>query len=280
MSSLFDRDVLHRRVTRALPHWSQHDFIHQQTASVLRDRLLDIKRDFATVLEIGWQPCVVDTALRSAKQIATVDTYTPIDMTKIDVANDMLPVTPHSYDAVLSQLVLHNLNDPAVMLQQYFFALQPDGVFVGCVLGGDSLQELRDVLAEAEQEMYGGVSPRVHPMLAVQDMAGLLQTTGFALPVADVDRVIVTYTDLKTLLADLRGLGQSNVLRRRRMQPVGKRFWQRVERLYHERYSDARGRLIVTLDVIYLLGWAPHPSQPQPKARGSATVQLGTALKR
>lgn len=274
MSALFDQTLLAKRVARRLPQWSQHDFLYQQTATVLRERLLDIKRALPHVLDVHWHPYVLDDATRQAKTVETVDAVTPFHIN----ANGILPITPHTYDAVVSQLVLHWSDDPSVMLRQYHFALQPDGVMAMCLLGGDTLQELRACLSDAEQEIYGGVSPRVSPMMAVQDVAGLMQQSGFALPVVDYDRIVVTYPDLTTLLADLRGLGQGNVLARRRHQPVSRRFWARVESLYRDRFSDDRGRLVVTLDVIYALGWAPHPSQPQPKARGSATVHLGQAL--
>jgi NADH dehydrogenase [ubiquinone] 1 alpha subcomplex assembly factor 5 len=275
MFSWFDQDLLQRRMMRRFANWSHHDFLYRKTADMLRDRLLDIKRDFPHVLDIGWQPYVVDASLQKLKKIQQVDPVSPFS-----ASNGILPITPCTYDAVISHLVLPFADEPQMMLQQYFFALKPDGVFGGCTLGMESLHELRSVLSEAEQDIYGGVSPRVLPMLDVQSLAGMMQQTGFALPVVDYDRVTVTYADLKSLLADLRGLGQTNVLLQRRRQPLSKSFWQRAEEIYRQRFADERGRLVVTLDVIYLLGWAPHPSQPQPKARGSATVQLGEALKR
>ena len=274
MPTLFDQALLQRRIIRSLPHWPHHDFLYRQTAENMRDRLLDIKRDLPHVADITCHPYVINDDLRAAKNIIASDAVSPLNL-----QNGILPITPHTYDAVISHLVLQWADDPTLMLRQYLFALQPDGVFVGCLLGGDSLQELRTVLQDAEQDMYGGVSPRVSPMMSVQDIAALLQQTGFALPVVDTDHITVTYQNFDALLADLRGLGQTNVLLQRRRQPVSKQFWQRAAELYRERFADERGRLVVTLDVIYALGWAPHESQPQPKKRGSATVHLGQALK-
>jgi len=273
MSNLFNQDLLQHRIKRALPHWAQHDFLYIHTADQLRDRMLDIKRDVPSVAVIGWPTPVIDHALRGDKKITNTQTLSPLE-----TVDGILPLTPDTQDAVISHLALHLADDPGLMLRQYYFALHPDGVMVGCLLGNDSLFELRTVLADVEQELYGGISPRIHPMMSVQDVAGLMQQTGFALPVVDVERVTVTYGTLDKLLNDLRGTGQANILRQRRTHPVGRKFWQRVEELYRERFADERGRLILTLDVIYMLGWAPHPSQPQPKKRGSATVQLGDAL--
>ncbi|HEY1097175.1 MAG TPA: SAM-dependent methyltransferase [Alphaproteobacteria bacterium] len=275
MKRVFDQDLLQRRVQNAQRRQTEPDFLWSRIAETLRDRLYDIKRDFPQVAEIGWYNGVIDDTLHQAKKIDTLQTLTPFM-----AENGILPFIPQTLDALVSCGVLHWSDDPQLMLKQYFFALKQDGVFVGSVMGGETLHELRTVLAETETELYGGLSPRVSPMINVQDLAGLMQQTGFALPVVDYDRITVTYKDLGSLLKDLRSTGRTNILQQRSKRPVSKKFWQRAEEIYRRDFADERGRLVVTLDVIYLLGWAPDPSQPQPKARGSATVHLGEALGR
>lgn len=273
MKSIFDQTVLQQRMHRVRHSRAQADFLRDHTAYGICDRFYDIKRDFPRVAEISWTDSVIDEALRRDKAITHVTLLTPAQ-----AQDDILPLEVQHYDAVISHRVLHFAQNPQWMLQQYLFALKPDGVFIGCFIGGESLHELRHALSEAEQEIYGGVSPRIAPMMGLQDAAALMQQTGFALPVADYERVTVTYADLASLLRDLRGLGQTNVMYNRRTQPVGRRFWDKVAEIYQRDHKDERGRLVVTLDLVYLLGWAPHESQPQPKRRGSATVHLGKAL--
>ena len=52
----------------------------------------------------------------------------------------------------------------------------------------------------------------------------------------------------------------------------------RAAELYAERHAGPDGRLPANFQVIYLTAWAPHQSQPQPLAPGSAKASLATAL--
>ena len=69
-----------------------------------------------------------------------------------------------THEAILSNLSLHWVNDLPGTLIQIRQVLKEDGVFIGSMLGGDSLFELRTDLQLAELEREGGISPRVSPM--------------------------------------------------------------------------------------------------------------------
>ena len=103
---------------------------------------------------------------------------------------EALPFAPGSLDSVVSALALQFVNDLPGALIQIRRALKPDGLFLGALIGGESLTELRQAFAAAEAEIEGGVSPRVAPFADLRDLGALLQRAGFALPVTDVDRVI------------------------------------------------------------------------------------------
>ena len=51
----------------------------------------------------------------------------------------------------------------------------------------------------------------------------------------------------------------------------------RVAEIYAERFADADGRLRATFDIVWLAGWAPHPSQQKPLRPGSAQTRLADA---
>lgn len=74
------------------------------------------------------------------------------------------PLQPDSQDVVMSNLALHWVNDLPGTLIQIRQTLKEDGVFIGALLGGESLFELRTSLQLAELEREGGISPRVSPM--------------------------------------------------------------------------------------------------------------------
>jgi hypothetical protein len=146
------------------------------------------------------------------------------------------------------------------------------------LLGGDTLTELRQSFALAEAELEGGVSPRVAPFADVRDLGALLQRAGFALPVADVDRVTVRYSSVFNLMHDLRAMGATNVLLERRRQPLRRATLLRMAQLYAEKFADPDGKLRATFDIVWLSGWVPHASQQQPLRPGSARTRLADAL--
>jgi hypothetical protein len=147
------------------------------------------------------------------------------------------------------------------------------------MLGGETLNELREAFAAAEVEVEGGVSPRVALFTDLRDAGALLQRAGFALPVTDVDRLTVRYDSALTLLQDLRRMGATNALIERRRTPLRRATLFRMAEIYAERFSDADGRLRASFDVLWLSGWAPHESQQQPLRPGSAKTRLADALR-
>jgi hypothetical protein len=158
-------------------------------------------------------------------------------------------------------------------------ALRPDGLFLACLLAGDSLTELRQSWLAAEVLTTGGVSPRVAPMIGMQELGALLQRAGFALPVADLDRTIVRYADAVSLIHEIRALGYSNPLAGRSRKPVTRGLLGAAVNAYHGNFADADGRIRATLEVAWLTGWAPHESQQQPLKPGSAKARLADALR-
>jgi hypothetical protein len=148
------------------------------------------------------------------------------------------------------------------------------------MIGGDTLTELRQSFAAAEAECEGGVSPRVAPFADLRDVGGLLQRAGFALPVTDLDHIVVRYDNAFALMQDLRRMGATNILLERRRTPTRRATLLRMAQIYAERFADPDGRIRATYDVIWLSGWVPHASQPKPLKPGSAKASLEEAVKR
>ncbi len=192
--------------------------------------------------------------------------------------DERLDAAPESADLVTSVLSLHAVNDLPGVLVQVRRALKPDGLFVAALFGGETLTELRQSLAAAEIDVMGGVSPRVAPFADVRDLGGLLQRAGFALPVADVERTIVRYSDFHLLVRDLRALGETNALAERSRTPMSRKMLAAAKAHYAANFADPDGKLRATFDIVYLTGWAPHESQQQPLKPGSAKSRLADAL--
>jgi SAM-dependent methyltransferase len=267
--NLFDRSLLRVRMDRARRS-GPATFLLDRVAEDMADRLQAVTRGFSDVADI-WSP---GELLRKP----LTDRFQSITRIAFD-ESERLPLEPESLDLAVSALALQFVNDLPGVLSQIRRALKPDGLLLAAMIGGDSLTELRQSFAAAEAECEGGVSPRVAPFADLRDIGGLLQRAGLALPVTDVDRVVVRYDSVFALMADLRRMGATNVLVERRRAPTRRATMLRMAQIYAERFADADGRIRATFDVIWLSGWAPHESQPKPLRPGSAKASLEAAVK-
>jgi SAM-dependent methyltransferase len=205
--------------------------------------------------------------------------FSPADVRPFVVADEeALPFGLATFDLAVSGLALQFVNDLPGTLIQIRRLLKPDGLFLGALIGGETLTELGRSFAIAESDIEGGVSPHVAPFADLRDIGALLQRAGFALPVTDVDRIIVRYDSAFALMHDLRRMGATNTLIDRRRTPLKRATLLRAAEVYAERFADGDGRLRATFEIIWLSGWVPHPSQQQPLKPGSAKTRLADVL--
>ena len=274
---VFDRALGRSRLRRALAG-NYPDFLIQRAAGDLQERLGAVLREFPIAADLGTPLPVVAPVL--AGKAGRVLRMAEADGGDGGIVGDLegLPFAPGSLDLAVSLLALQGVNDLPGALVQIKRALKPDGLFMACLLGGRSLQELRQALLEAESETPGGVSPRVAPFADLRDLGGLLQRAGFALPVIDSETVTVRYRDAFGLMRDLRAMGWANSLTARRKAPLRRETLLRAVALYAERFADPDGRVPATFEFVWLSGWSPHESQQKPLRPGSAKARLADAL--
>jgi SAM-dependent methyltransferase len=269
---LFDRALLRARQRRAL-RGEPATFLLDRVVEDMEERLRAVLRDFADVADI-WTPA---ETLRG-RLVNRFKSFTQVSLD--DSGQEILPLHPESLDLVVSALAFQFVNDLPGVLAQIRRSLRPDGLLLAAMIGGDTLTELRQCFAAAESECEGGVSPRVAPFADLRDIGALLQRAGFALPVTDVDRIVVRYDNAFALMRDLRRMAATNILVERRRTPTRRATLLRMAQIYGERFADPDGRIRATFDLIWLSGWAPHDSQQQPLQPGSAKTSLEAAVKR
>ncbi len=282
---IFDTAQLARYRQRAAAKIGAHDFLLQRVSEDFADRLDAVKRQFRQVLDLGAHHGVIGRALGNRPGIANVISadaspamleQCPESRVLCDL--EELPFAEAQFDLVVSGLALHLVNDLPGTLIQIRRILKPDGLFLGAVLGGATLTELRQAFVEAESEIEGGASPRVAPFADVRDLGSLLQRAGFALPVVDADMITVAYATPLHLMREIRAFGAANMLVERRRTPLKRATLMRAAEIYAERFSRADGRVTATFEIITLTGWAPHESQQKPLRPGSAKTRLADAL--
>jgi SAM-dependent methyltransferase len=266
--TVFDRGLLRRRRDRAAASLAEHDFLFREAGERLADRLDDITRRFPLTLDLG---CHTGEMGRLLQGRGGIETLIQCDLSAAMVRaagglavvgdEELLPFGDGRFDLVLSNLSLHWTNDLPGALIQIRRALKPDGLFLATLLGGETLKELRRALLEAEVEVEGGASPRVSPFADVRDMGDLLQRAGFTQPIADFDIIDVAYAEPFRLIADLRGMGETNALVERRKAFTRRTTLVAAAERYRKLYARADGRVPATFQVIYLTAWAPAPKK-------------------
>lgn len=278
---IFDRKLLRLRLTRALKSGAA-DFLLARTVEDLIERLSLAQRDFTSILDLGTPGPLLTQALRASRPDAAVEHLAPIEAarapapaTAVDIEDAALE--PGRYDLIVSALALQHVDDLPGVLARARRALKPDGLLLAAMAGGRSLTELRGCLAQAEDEAWGGASPRVAPFVDLRDLGALAQRAGFALPVADVDTLTVRYRDLFGLMRDLRAMGATNVLTQRG-RPLTRGIVARAAELYALTHADPDGRVRATFEIVWLSGWAPHESQQKPLKPGAGRTPLAEAL--
>jgi SAM-dependent methyltransferase len=274
---IFDRALLRLRRRRAMA-LGPVTFLLDRVADDMADRLAAVLRRFDVAVDLATPGPAVRTAIARLGSVGTIIAADAISGGAVIADEEMLPFGDATIDLVVSALTLQFANDLPGVLVQIRRALKPDGLFLAALLGGETLTELRQSFAEAESDVEGGVSPRVAPFADLRDLGALLQRAGFALPVADADRVTVRYNTVFALMHDLRRMGATNALLARRRTPLRRATLLRMAEIYSNRFADADGRVRATFEIVWLSGWAPHPDQQQPLKPGSAKTRLADAL--
>jgi SAM-dependent methyltransferase len=277
---LFDRRLVRQRLARASK--APAHFLLDRVAADFGERLSLVSRPFPRALDVGTPGPQIAEVLRSPPERLVVRAAplqeNAVPALSIVADEEALPFASGSFDLIVSALSLQWANDLPGAIVQIRRALAPDGLFLAALAGGQSLTELRTVLTAAEAELTGGASPRVAPFADVRDLGRLLQRAGFALPVSDVEPILVRYASMFALMHDLRAMGATNALTERSRVALRGAVFTRAAEIYADRFSDSDGRVRATFEIVWLSGWAPHESQQKPLAPGSARMRLADAL--
>lgn len=279
---LFDYRRLAALRARAAARAADDRFLWQHMAGALSERLADVAREFSDILLVGPIGHFASSILldRQAK-ITHLPLLAPWTAKGANglmaedhlIGNDNCSLAPQSYDLIISAGTLDSVNDLPGAMIQYRRLLRPDGLFLASMFGIGSLSALKSAMIEADENQ---VSPHIHPQIDLRSAADLLVRAGFALPVADSDRIEVRYADWRRLVNDLRDMGLGNGLSGARRY-LGKDYPAKLSAAWAAK-AGAEEKVTETFCYLQLSGWAPSPAQPKPAPRGSGTISLAAAL--
>ena len=269
ISQIFDSHLRELRVRRAEKRMEQNgvSFIIKRCLDDAVDRILDVNRRFETVY------LVADFDLRAEFFSKLPQNKHPQNLYFADQINQL----SEPADLILCLLTLHNQDNPPDDIAHMSSCLKEDGLFIAALFGGDTLTELRQSLYKTDDEVLGGTTPRVFPMITHSQAAPLLTRAGLNLPVVDMDRFMVKYSQLEKLISDLRNIGATNILLNRSSKNLTRKYYRRLNSHYQDMFSD-NDKLNASFEILWLTGWAPHHSQQKPLKPGSAKMRLADAL--
>lgn len=278
--------------------------------SIANRRYQDISRHFPKVLDLGANACNIARTLTqpnpAPEATSTADEpianrighltcadesstllYRDADLPfnssisltrEVLTSAETLPYDANTFDAVLSSLSMHWINDLPSVLTQINNVLKPDCPFMGVMLGGDTLYELRTSLQLADLDRRGGVSTHTSPLADVRDVGGLLQRAGFQLLTVDIDDIVIDYPDSFALMQDLQAMGESNAVLGREASGIQRDVLAAADAIYKELHGNEDGSVPATFRLIYMIGWKQAPSQAKPLPRGSGMVSIKDVL--
>ncbi|XP_063702283.1 arginine-hydroxylase NDUFAF5, mitochondrial [Culicoides brevitarsis] len=285
-ANIFDRNAKKLQKERAArsDDVELFDYIKEEVGFRLSDRVFDVKRQFKNAVDLGCgRGYVSKHILADSVERLTLCDMSPtmlrharstpgVDIIKKELDEELFSFPDDSLDLVISNLSLHWVNDLPGLFKNINKALAPDGVFMASFFGGETLYELRSSLQLAEAERLGGLSPHISPFVQIRDVGALLNANNFTMLTIDTDEVVVGYPTMFELLWDLKGMGENNAAFNRPLH-LSRDVMMAAASIYKDMYGTEEG-VQATFQIIYLVGWKPHESQPKPMERGSANVSL------
>ncbi|MGV6802385.1 MAG: methyltransferase domain-containing protein [bacterium] len=276
-SNLFNRAVLYKRRQRARGQFSEADFLHREIIADIIDRLEVVTRDFEQAVFCGPASQLLEQAVTPKCGIKAVTVYDPL---LTDIKEDIEEVfqwPKASLDLFVSLMSLHHINDLPGTLVKIKASLKPDGLFLAAFPGEENLKHFRQILYQAEMETTAGVTPRLSPMVSIQDIGRLLQRAGFTLPVVDKMRRPVRYHQPQRLIQDLRAMAETSLLVDSYQYPMKR---QTLKRLYELLPNPETQKTTACYEILFITGWSPHPDQQSPLPPGSGKISLADAIQK
>lgn len=231
-------------------------FIHERAFDDCLDRLGQMRKRFARALLVGCPDPGWPESLRAiADQVDGCDPG-PLFARRASletVIEDAWSPSEHRYDLVLAVGTLDTVNDLAFALRLLRHGMRGDALLMAVFAGGETLPMLRSAMRAADAAS-GIAAPHVHPRIEASALPVLLSEAGFIQPVIDIDRVAVSYPDLRDLVSDLRRMAATNLLRSR------PGFIGRASREAAITAFAAAGdgeRTMETFELVHLAAWTP-----------------------
>lgn len=254
---LFDRDLLKRNQARFQKQFKDHNFLHHEMAQIMVDNVVSLNRDFDKVLEISAKDDFLANYIKKNLKVKEIITSCLIESDFADIVLDDEEIEYESeqFDLIFSNLNIQHINKIPQFLVKIHSILKKDGVFVASFFGEENLLTLKKATVEAENTIYGKISPRFIPVIDIQTSANLLVKAGFKDPASALESIDVSYENGMNIFKDLKYMGQGNVLKLRDRGLVTQKFLDEILKNYAKIAKSEDSSLDLTYEIITVIGF-------------------------
>lgn len=271
MNQTFDPRHVRRAFSRAASSYAAAAALQREVEKRLLESLDYLEgRTPQVVLDIGSGPGHASAAMKKRwpkAQVIALDMAEPMlreakkqagwwkPFARVCGDAQALPLLDQSVDVIFSNLCLQWVEDLPAVFAGFRRVLKPGGLLLCSTFGPETLIELRDAFAQADD------TPHVSRFAPIAQFGDALMMAGFRDPVLDRDLFTLTYDDLAALMRELRALGATNAMSSRRHTLTGRGRFAAAQAAY-EPLRQADGKLPSSWEVIYAHAWAPDPGAP------------------
>ena len=184
---------------------------------------------------------------------------------------EQLPLCNNSVDLIFSNVTIQWCDNPDRVFAEFNRVLRPGGLLLFSTFGPDTLHELRKSWQTIDDQNH------VNVFIDMHDLGDALLHGGFSDPVMDMEMITLTYTDMRTLMHELKMIGAHNVTQGRPRGLTGRRRLQQLIQAYDAFRNPSDQRLPASYEVIYGHAWKLNtPSTSTQHQDGIISVPLTT----
>jgi malonyl-CoA O-methyltransferase len=156
------------------------------------------------------------------------------------------------FDLVVSNFMIHWLEDPEVTLKKICGLLREGGWFSAATYGPDSLHELRVLFTQVEQEIGTGLEKHFLPLRGGEEWEGLLRQAGFWRVFTEEGWQRMEYEDCRSFLETIKAMGESYSATKQNLL-VQRKVLTEVMQRYNLAYRSSGG-VYATFHLLSLMG--------------------------
>jgi len=262
-------------------------FIYKELANRINLSLENINLNINNCLEIGFSNTKTYKYIRNRFNI---DNYFKADISKeilkslkpnnlnILLDNDNWEIGKQQFNLIISNFYLHLTNNFDLLLKNINQSLKKNGFFIATIPSMNCFSELKKSMILADEKIYGGSYQRFAQNITIDAISKIIKKYNFKIPVLEIDKILLKYSDFSSLINDIRYLGNSYIYKDRKKNFESKNYFKITEDIYWSKFSQ-KNKLLLSLEVIFITGWKEDVSQQKPLQPGEAKNSLKSALK-